>query len=105
VVEKFVASLSDLSEDEKSGVILENEMESLKGDPFAEKKIYHKEQTIRKKITKLENDISVWKNNLEFFANSKSADKYREEFQEKIQTASDHLGQLKQQLRVLRTLS
>lgn len=105
VVEKFVASLPDLSEDEKSGVLLESEMDSLKGDPFAEKKIYHKEQTIRKKITKLENDISVWKNNLEFFANSKSADKYKEEFQEKIQTASDHLGQLKQQLRVLRTLS
>jgi hypothetical protein len=105
VVEKFVSCLPDLSEEEKSGVKLENEMESLKGDPFAEKKIYHKEQTIRKKITKLENDISVWKNNLEFFANSKSADKYREEFQEKIQTASDHLGQLKQQLRVLRTLS
>ncbi len=105
VVDKFVASLPDLSDDEKSSVLLENEMESLKGDPHAEQKIYHKEQSIRKKISKLENDISLWRNNLEFFANSKSADKYKEEFQEKIQTASDHLGQLKQQLRVLRTLS
>ena len=34
---------------------------------MADRKIYQKEQAIRKKITKAENDIALWKNNLEFF--------------------------------------
>lgn len=104
-VEKFVASLPDLSEDDKSRILLENQLDGLKSDPNADRKIFHKELAIRKKISKVENDIAVWKNNLEFFANSKSADKYRDEFNEKIKDASDHLNQLKQQLRLLRTVS
>lgn len=103
-VEKFVASLPEISEEDKSRLLLENQLDTLKGDPNADTKIYHKEQAIRKKISKVENDIAVWRNNLEFFANSKSADKYRDEFNEKIEQATDHLRQLKQQLRLLRTV-
>ena len=101
--EKFIASIGNLSEDEKSKVLLENQLQELKNDPMAEQKIYQKEQGIRKKITKIENDIALWKNNLEFFARSSNADGLRLEFNEKIREASDHLKQLKDQLRMLRT--
>jgi hypothetical protein len=104
-VEKFVANLPDLSEDDKGRILIENQIDNLKGDPNADKKIFHKEQAIRKKISKVENDIAVWKNNLEFFRHTESAEKYREEFNEKIKTASDHLHQLKEQLKYLRTVS
>jgi hypothetical protein len=102
-VQKFVDAIPELSEDDKSRVLLENQLSDLKKDPMADKKIFQKELGIRKKITKVENDISLWKNNLEFFGKSKNAESVREEFNQKIKEATDHLQQLKQQLRMLRT--
>ncbi|HEX5169329.1 MAG TPA: DUF349 domain-containing protein [Cyclobacteriaceae bacterium] len=104
-VEKFVASLADVSEDDKGRILIENQIDNLRSDPNADKKIFQKEQAIRKKITKVENDIAVWRNNLEFFKHTASAEKYRDEFNDKIKTASDHLHQLKEQLKYLRTVS
>jgi hypothetical protein len=103
-VEKFVASIPGLSEDEKSQVLLENQLSDLRKDPMGDRKIYQKEQAIRKKISKVENDIAVWRNNLEFFGRSKNAEQVKEEFNEKIKEASAHLQQLKQQLKLLRTV-
>ncbi len=103
-VEKFVAAIPDLTDDERSRVMLENQLSDLKKDPMADRKIYQKEQAIRKKISKAENDIALWKNNLEFFGRSQNADKVRDEFNEKIRTATGHLKELKQQLRLLRTV-
>lgn len=104
-VEKFVQSIEGASDDEKSRLVLESQLHDLKNDPMGEQKIYHKEQSIRKKIQKVENDIAVWRNNLEFFARAKNGEKVREEFNEKIEEASNHLHQLKQQLKLLRTVS
>jgi hypothetical protein len=103
-VEKFVAAIPDLSDDERSRVMLENQLSDLKKDPMADRKIYQKEQAIRKKISKAENDIALWRNNLEFFGRSQNADKVRDEFNEKIKSATEHLKELKQQLKLLRTV-
>jgi hypothetical protein len=102
-VQKFVDAIPALSEDDKSRVLLENQLSDLKKDPMADKKIFQKELVIRKKITKVENDIALWKNNLEFFGKSKNAESVRDEFNQKIKEATDHLHQLKQQLKMLRT--
>jgi hypothetical protein len=104
-VEKFVQSIEGATDDEKSRMVLESQLQDLKNDPMGGQKIYHKEQAIRKKIQKVENDIAVWRNNLEFFARAKNGEKVREEFNEKIDEASSHLHQLKQQLKLLRTVS
>src|SRR5690606_8052243 len=69
-VERFLASLADLSDDEKGRILLEGQIDGLKSDPNADKKLFQKELAIRKKITKVENDIAVWRNNLEFFGPS-----------------------------------
>lgn len=103
-VKKFLESIPGLSQDDRARMVLEDQLTDLKNDPMADRKIHQKEQAIRKKISKVENDIAVWKNNLEFFGRSQNADKYRDEFNEKIREASDHLKQLKQQLRLLRTV-
>ncbi len=103
-VEKFVDAIPGINEDEKSRLLLENQLSDLKKDPMADKKIFQKELAIRKKITKVENDIALWKNNLEFFGRSKNAESVREEFNAKIKDANDHLHQLKQQLKLLRTV-
>jgi hypothetical protein len=103
-VEKFVDALPQLSEDDKSRMLLENQLAELRNDPMADRKIFQKEQAIRKKITKVENDIALWKNNLEFFSRSSKADGVRAEFNDKIKEATDHLKQLKDQLKLLRTV-
>ncbi|HYF68512.1 MAG TPA: DUF349 domain-containing protein [Ohtaekwangia sp.] len=103
-VDKFVNAISGYNEDDKSRLLLENQISDLKNDPMADRKIYQKEQVIRKKISKIENDISLWKNNMEFFSRSSNAEKVKEEFNEKIREASDHLKQLKDQLKLLKTV-
>ncbi|MBX2966789.1 MAG: DUF349 domain-containing protein [Cyclobacteriaceae bacterium] len=104
-VEKFVQAIAGVSEQDKARMVLESQLHDLKNDPMGEQKIFHKEQSIRKKIQKVENDIAVWRNNLEFFARAKNGEKVREEFNEKIAEAGNHLDQLKQQLKLLRTVS
>ncbi len=103
-VDKFIDSIPGITEDEKGKISLENQLNELRNDPMADRKIYQKEQIIRKKITKVENDIALWKNNLEFFGRSKNAEKVKDEFNEKIREASDHLKQLKDQLKLLKTV-
>ena len=104
-VQKFTDAIQGLSEEDKSRLVLESQLHDLKNDPMAGQKLYQKEQAIRKKITKAENDIAVLKNNLEFFGRSKNADKYKEEFNVKINEATESLKQLKDQLKLLRTVS
>jgi hypothetical protein len=101
-VERFISSLPGLSEDEKGKLSLESQLSDLRNDPAADRKIYQKEQLIRKKITKVENDIALWRNNLEFFGRSKNAEKVKDEFNDKIKDATDHLKQLKEQLKMLK---
>jgi len=59
---------------------------------------------LRRKIKELEDNMALWNNNLAFFANSKTADKLKAEFDEKIDQAKEEVEQLKKQLKVLRNL-
>lgn len=103
-IEKFVSGIGGITEDERARIVLQTELKDLKDDPFADKKIQQKEQNIRKKIQKIENDISLWKNNLEFFAKSKNANSLREEFNQKIETSNNELTELKKQLKLIRSV-
>lgn len=102
---RFLNSISGISTSDKEQLNLVSQVAGLKNDPDADRKIYHKEQVIRKQIQKAENDIAVLRNNLEFFGRSKNADKFKEEFNEKIRIADEHLGQLKKQLKILMSAS
>ncbi len=105
VYEKFVNAIAGLPDEEKNRLILENEIGEIKSGPDADRKIQQKEMAIRKKIAKVENDIALWKNNLEFFARSKNVEGLREEVNRKIEAASTRLNQLRQQLKLLRTVA
>ncbi len=74
----------------------------IQSDPNAIKTLNKKEHGIRKQITDLENSISLWKNNLEFFAASKTADKLRDQFDVKIQKAEEEIDKLKKKLTILK---
>ena len=103
-VEDFLNDLTVLNVKQKTEISLEAEFASLAGSEHSETELYHKEQSVRRQINKLEDDIALWENNLEFFAHSKSTDKLREEVNKKIDDASVHVDSLKRQLKMLRTL-
>ncbi|MBA4145013.1 MAG: DUF349 domain-containing protein, partial [Cytophaga sp.] len=73
-VDKYIASIQGATDDEKERASLEIQIGSLRDDPDADRKLYQKEQAIRKRIQKVENDIALWNNNLEFFGKSKNAE-------------------------------
>ncbi len=104
-VDKYINSLEDITNEERQQIRLENQINKIKSGPNAGDKMFRKEQTIRKQIGQLENDIALWKNNIEFFANSKTADKLKEEFDTKIDAANNELRGLKHQLKIVRNYS
>lgn len=103
--EKLMTSLSEVSQEEKDKAMLEIQLENMKTDPDASHKLHVREQTLRKQITKAENDLATLKNNLEFFARSKgkNAEDLRADVNQKIEAAAAELAKLKSQLKVLRS--
>lgn len=99
-INAYVGSVGKLSSKQKEEVILKSEVEMVKKGESS-RSLDRKESDIRRKVTQLENDIALWGNNIEFFAKSKSADKVRAQFEEKIRKASDELETLKHQLTVI----
>jgi len=103
-VDQFIAQLGGVSQDEKDKLELEVQLGSLKNDPQGERKLYQREQAIRKRISKIENDIATLKNNMEFFGRSKNAEAYKAEFAQQIDAANEQLKTLKGQLKMLKTV-
>lgn len=91
----------EMPEEEREKIKFQLQLKALEGNPDAARIIAKQEQTLRRKIAAMENDISLWKNNLDFFANSKTAEKLRREFQVKINEAENRLEKLRAQLRAL----
>ncbi|MFC0263270.1 DUF349 domain-containing protein [Fontibacter flavus] len=77
-------------------------LNKIQADPNSNRVLNKKEHGIRKQISDLENNITLWKNNLEFFAASKTADKLKDQFDEKIQKAEREIEKLKKKLSILR---
>jgi len=112
IKEKFTKSvdlyLNALStgEEEKNTIKMEIELGDILGSKNSESALYGKEQNLRKQVQHLENDVSLWKNNLEFFAHSKTknADDLRKDVNQKIEKAEIKVAALKAQLKIIRSL-
>ena len=103
-IEAYAGSLNGLDQDDVAQLKVKVKLYKLKTEPDANRKINQKEGGIRKRIQAIENDISIWKNNLEFFANSLQADKLKKDFEVKIEKAQEEAEELKRQLEVLKEL-
>lgn len=104
-VQQFIeASGDEINEEDKKKVKLMAQLTKIKAGPNSDRKLNQKEHTLRRKITDLQNNITTWKNNLEFFADSKTANKLKEDFEEKIAAAEEELASLKGQLRIVRSV-
>ncbi len=87
---------------DKEDFLFRLNLNRLQADPNSVKTLNKKEHGIRKQITDLENSITLWRNNLDFFAASKTADKLREQFDVKIQKAEEEIDKLKKKLSILK---
>jgi len=101
-INAYVKASSGVSGLEKEKMLLQNEVEvTLKNDKGNSRELDKKENDIRRKMKKLEDDINVWQNNIEFFARSKNASAVRAEYESKIQGAEKELADLKQKLKII----
>lgn len=102
-LEAYASSLG-LEENEAESLVIRAEMTGLQSGPGGNRRLNKKEGSLRRQVSELEDNIALWRNNLSFFANSKTADKLKEEFDQKIEKAVDEVKELKKQLRILRNL-
>ncbi len=99
-IKAFLEKTPELSDHDRAKMILSSELRVSKNNPHVARDLQKKEQSLRRKIAHLENDIALWRNNLEFFGHSKNADALRKEFTTKIEAAEKELKQLKQQAKL-----
>jgi len=97
-INSYVKAASGLEKSEKEKLMMQNEAEVvLKSGGNLNKT----ESDLRRKIKSLEDEISLTKNNLEFFGYSKNADKLRAEYQKKIDKGEAELKELNAKLRLI----
>lgn len=97
-ISKKILSSPNLSDAEKAELRIHFDVCKLKNSPHGNQKINRKENSIKRKVMGLQNDINNWRTNMDFFAKSKNADQLKKEIEEKIAAAEEELETLKRQL-------
>jgi hypothetical protein len=100
-VDKYLEKLNPSGSD-RDDFLFRLNLNRIQTDPNSIKTLNRKEHGIRKQISDLENSITLWKNNLEYFAASKTADKLKDQFDIKIQKAEEEVDKLKKKLTILK---
>ena len=101
-VTAMIMGSASLSEEDKEDFRMNLQVGKLRGGPHGNKKMFRKENSLKRKIENLENDINNWKTNMEFFASSKAADQFKADFEAKIEKASEEVQSLRKELRMLK---
>ncbi|MCF8297581.1 MAG: DUF349 domain-containing protein [Saprospiraceae bacterium] len=103
VIEKRLEELK-ISAVEISTMSFKSKFENISSTSEGKNSIYKEKIYISNKISKLKNDITLWENNMGFFANSKKADILKEEFEKKIQVSKNELLILEAKLKYLSSI-
>ena len=91
-----------ISEVEMSTVNFKAKFDHLRNDPNANRVIGKEREFLATKITKMKEEITLWENNIGFFAKSKSALIVKEEFENKINKAKSELKVLEAKMKILK---
>lgn len=92
----------DINRAEISASDFQEKVDLLKSSPEADKRISKERSFLRGKITKIQEDLNIWENNIGFFSSSKGSNKLIEDFERKIKRAKDEIESLKAKLKMLR---
>jgi hypothetical protein len=102
VLEKYLQKIPDTTPEQVEQLKFQLQVGRMKSHPDGSQKIQHKEQSIRREISDLENNIRTLQTNIEFFGRSKGAEKLKDEYSSKIAESTQRIDYLKRQLKVLR---
>jgi protein-tyrosine-phosphatase len=100
-INNFVKSASGLNKSEKDKLMLQNEVDVVLKTGGASKNLDKQEGDIRRRIKSLEEEISLTRNNMEFFGFSKNAEKLKEEYMKKVEKGEHELKELQDKLRLI----
>lgn len=76
-------------------------IDNILSDPNADRLLDKEKRFLTNKLDQLKNDISIWENNLGFFANSKNADLLKAEFTKKIDAAKQEVKELEYKIKMM----
>ncbi len=91
----------NISDVEMSLANYKSKFEVIKESPDGQRQLYRERTFIQNKISKLQEDILLWENNLGFLADSKKASLLKAEFEKKIEKAKKDVDVLKAKLKFL----
>lgn len=94
--DKMKISEVELTASEYRGMV-----ENLKDDPDSRDRIRRERNALTGKVSKLREEISLWENNIGFFAQSKQAEIMKAEYEKKISRAKKDLKIMETKLKVL----
>lgn len=99
-VNKKFEELKVSAEEVKRGNF-QNKLDNILSGPNADKVLDKEKRFLVNKLAQLKEDISLWENNLGFFANSKNADLLKAEFTKKIEMAKQEVKELEYKIRMM----
>lgn len=91
----------DVSTAEKNVMNYKQKLENIKEDPNANQKISKERTFLMNKISKMEEDLQLWENNVGFLSDSKKSNQLRDEFEKKIEKHKREISVLRTKLRYL----
>ena len=91
----------DLKGAEKDKVMFQAKIDALKASPNASRALQNEKFDLRKQIDKHKKEITQLENNLGFFANSKGADKLKQEVEKKIDAERKKIEALKTRIKLI----
>lgn len=102
-IEQLLSKLQ-ISQAEKKNLFVDQQYEQMAQTEQGKEKLRQELFKITNKIRKLETDLNLWENNIEFFAKSKNAEVVIREFKQKIEHARAELTLLKEKQKMLKDL-
>lgn len=90
-----------LDENKKSSLKFRSRVENIIEKPNSQHRLSIERDKFFNKMKQLENDITLWENNIGFFANSKNAESLIADVNNKIESAKKRIEELKAKIRIL----
>lgn len=91
----------DVNKSELSAADFKDKMALLKSGPDADIRLSKERSLISNKIRKIQEDLTVWENNIGFFSSSKQSSKLVEDFHRKIEKAKNEIASLKSRIKLI----
>lgn len=99
LVSKMDIKKSDLSKED-----FMERVELMRNSPDAENVIYKERSFLNNKIRKIQEDVTLWENNIGFFSISNKTSTFKDDFQKKIDKAKKDIEQIKVKVRMLKDI-